>query len=134
MYEREFVALWAQYDIDMEQYQSTYTTKQQAARDWKMLSKRPTTLLRFNAGPLAHKTAKKEEGSQRLRNSFQIFMKEVRSSLPAEVQKDMTKVVEHAGEKLRVMSDKEKAVYQQRANKGKDAYLIRRALGNKDSK
>ncbi|KAJ3374999.1 hypothetical protein GGF31_005721 [Allomyces arbusculus] len=35
-YEREFVTLWTQYEIDMEWYRSTYTAEQHAARDWKV--------------------------------------------------------------------------------------------------
>ncbi|KNE63276.1 hypothetical protein AMAG_08418 [Allomyces macrogynus ATCC 38327] len=99
-------------------------------RDWfKQLKPMWDALSESGAFSFAERAAAKKAGPKRPLNAFQMFMMDQRPNMPADIQRDMTKVATEASRLWKELPESGKKEYQARNREAMRKYMLEVAMG-----
>eukprot|EP00123_Amoebidium_parasiticum_P011935 comp20999_c0_seq1/m.28166 comp20999_c0_seq1/g.28166 ORF comp20999_c0_seq1/g.28166 comp20999_c0_seq1/m.28166 type:complete len:143 (-) comp20999_c0_seq1:153-581(-) len=122
-YKDQYAKLKLAYEIAMADYARQFTLEQRAERERKAAAEVVTKSIK------KERAAAKKTGPKRPLNAFQMFMMDQRPNMPAEIQRDMTKVATEASRLWKELPESDKAAYRARNNEAMRKFTWEVAMG-----
>ncbi|KAJ3361852.1 hypothetical protein GGF32_006880 [Allomyces javanicus] len=122
-YKDQAAKLKLAYEVAVAEYEAQYTPAQRAERERKAAAAAVSKTIRKG------RAAAKKAGPKRPMNAFQMYMMDQRATMPADVQRDMTKVASEASRLWKELPQSDKEQYRARNREAMRKYMLEVAMG-----
>ncbi|KNE63265.1 hypothetical protein AMAG_08409 [Allomyces macrogynus ATCC 38327] len=122
-YRDQYAKLKLAHEVAVAEYEAQFTPEQRAERERKVAEAAVVKTVK------KERAAAKKAGPKRPLNAFQMFMMDQRPNMPADIQRDMTKVATEASRLWKELPESGKKEYQARNREAMRKYMLEVAMG-----